>query len=364
MEQANKRTEDCVMRIERLAALCLGGAMAAFAAGCGGIDKDAEVATFDGEAVPLGVANFAARLTQAGSDDTYVSYFGEEVWGQDLFGTGSTLEQQVKDEVMDSLYDMYVLEAHAEEYGVSISDADEAAISDAAEGLIDANSRKALKALGANEETVGEYLRLCTIQSRMRDAIDAEADVDVTDEEAKTGDYSYVRVATDSKTDDEGNSVEYTDEEKADLREAMEAVAKDAAGGSLEDAAESAGYTVESGTFTESDESIDEAVLKELSGLSEGDVSGVVEAEDAYYVLRLDAEKDEEATAETKEQMIQDAKDEHYDEVLEGFKESHEWSVNEEAWGEVTFDNLFTTVQETEESGTEEAVTEAADTQG
>ena len=54
------------------------------------------------------------------------------------------------------------------------------------------NSKDAINALGATQEIVEEYLTLETIQSKMKAAIVAGADTNVTDEEAKTGAYSYV----------------------------------------------------------------------------------------------------------------------------------------------------------------------------
>lgn len=47
------------------------------------------------------------------------------------------------------------------------------------------NSKDAINALGATQEIVEEYLTLETIQSKMKAAIVAGADTNVTDEEAK-----------------------------------------------------------------------------------------------------------------------------------------------------------------------------------
>ena len=176
-------------------ALLLGGVMAVSAlAGCGGIDKDKTVATLNGEPVTLGIANFAARFQQAGYDDFYVAYFGENVWSSDLYGNGSTMQETIKDSVMESLEDMYVLKLHMDEYDVVLTDEEEAAISDAAAAFLSDNSDDAIEALGATQEIVEEYLQLSTIQHKMYDAIIADADTEVTDEEAKTSAYSYVNI--------------------------------------------------------------------------------------------------------------------------------------------------------------------------
>lgn len=344
------------MKIRRIAALLLSGVMmASVLTGCGGVDKEAVVATFDETEIKLGVANFAARLQQANSDDFYVAYFGEKVWSTDMYGDGSTMESNMKDSVSKNLFDMYTLQAHAAEYDVAVTEEEKGAITQAAADFIAANDEKALEALGAEQSILEEYLTLATIQSKMYDAIVAEADIDVTDEEANTSAYSYVLVSKNTYTDEEGNTAEYTEEELEALAKTVTEFADKAQSETLEAAAEEYGYTVNEGTFTADDTAVNETVLTELKGLAEGEVSGVVDAESAYYVVRLDAITDAEATAETRESMIEERKETHYSDVLAAWQETHTWKVDEDVWETVKFDNLFTTILESTE--TEETVT-------
>lgn len=339
------------MRIKKFAALLMSGIMAASVlAGCGGIDKNAVVATFDGEDVSLGLAYFAARLQQASYDDFYVAYFGEEVWTSDMYGNGTTMESNMKDGVMESLEAMYVLQKHMGEYDVEITDDDLLAISNAATEFMAANSQEALEALGATQEIVEQYLTLMTAQSKMREAIIADADTNVTDEEANTSAYSYVTVSKTNYTDAEGNSVEYTEDELAGLADTVDTFAAEAKEGTLEDAAEAHEYTVSSGTFTAEDTSLDEAVLSALQGLDEGEVSSVIDTDSSYYVVRLDAKTDADATEQTRQSIISQRQSDLYDEVLTGFEEGHEWAIDADVWAKVTVDNLFTTTVESTEN--------------
>lgn len=343
------------MKRTRLAALLLSGVMAASVlTGCGGVNKNAVVATFDEKEITLGVPNFAARLQQAYSDDMYSYYFGGSAWDSDLSGTGVTMQEDVKNSVMDSMFEMYTLDAHTEEYGVALSEEEQTKITEAASAFIEANSKEALKELGADREVVEEYLRLVTIQEKMHEAIIADVDTNVSAEEANTGAYSYARVSKTTYTDANGNSAEYTEEELETLAGTVGAFATEAKAGTLEDAAEKYGYTVSTGTFTADDEMLDAAVLTALQGLEEGAVSDVIDTENAYYVVRLDAKTDAEATEATKESIISDREDALYEEVLSGWQEGHTWEVKESVWKDVTFDRLFTTVEPAEDVDTTE----------
>lgn len=336
------------MRIKRIAALLLSGVMmAAMLTGCGSVDKNAVVATFDGEDVPLGVANFAARLQQAGYDDFYRAYFGDEVWSTDMYGNGVTMEAELKTNILKSIESMYVLEKHMDEYQVSITEDEKNTIAGTAQEFMEANSKEAVEALGATTEIVERYLTLMTIQNKMHDAIVADADTDVSDEEANTSAYSYVRISKKTYTDEEGNSVEYTEDELAELAETVKAFVEEAKEDTLEKAAEKHEYTVSTGTFTKDDETLEEAVVTALQALEEGEVSEAVDTDTAYYVVRLDKKTDEEATENTRQTIITKRENDLYNEVLDGWKEEHEWVVNEKVWASVTFDNFFTTVVET-----------------
>lgn len=347
------------MRKTRFAALMLSGVMAAsILAGCGGVNKDAVVAVFDETEVPLGVPNFAARLQQAYSDDMYNYYFGGSAWDQDLSGTGVTTQEEVKNSVMDAMFELYTLDAHAQEYGVTVSEEEQTKIAEAAAAFLAANSKEAAEELGADTGVVEEYLRLLTVQAKMREAIIADTDTNVSDAEANTSAYSYVRISKTSYTDADGNTAEYTEEELQALQDTVKAFAAEAQEKTLEEAAEAQTYTVSTGTFTAEEDSLDEAVLAALKALDEGAVSDVIDTENAYYVVRLDAKTDAEATEATRESIIREREDALYEEVLTGWQETHTWEVKEDVWKEVKFDRLFTTIEPVEE--TEEAdVTEA-----
>lgn len=343
------------MKRTRLAALLLSGIMAASVlAGCGSVNKNAVVATFDETEIALGVPNFAARLQQAYSDDMYSYYFGGSAWDSDFSGTGVTMQEDVKNSVMDSMFELYTLNAHTQEYGVALSEEDQTKIAETAAAFIEANSREALKELGADQEIVEEYLRLVTIQAKMHEAIIANVDTNVSDEEANTSAYSYVRVSKTTYTDADGNSAQYTEEELEMLAETVGTFATEAKAGTLEEAAETYGYTVSTGTFTADDEMLDTAVLTALQGSEEGAVSDVIDTENAYYVVRLDAKTDATATETTRESIIRDREDALYEEVLSGWQEEHTWEVKESVWKDVTFDRLFTTVEPTDDVDTTE----------
>lgn len=336
---------------KRLLALLFSGVLAvSMLSGCSTeIDKTAIVATGTEKEISLGVANFAARLTQAQYDDFYVSYFGEEVWRTDMYGNGVTMEDDVKTNVMSGLYAMYALQNHMADYGVEITEEDVTAIRTAAEAFISANSSKALEALGADKEIVETYLTLLTIENRMHDEIIKGADTNVSDEEARTSSYSQVYISTTSYTDEEGNSVEYSEEELEELAQTVKEFGEDAKEKGLETAAESYGYNVTNGTYN-ADSSLTEEIKTALSAMTtDGAVSDVIETENGYYVVQMNKVLDEAATESNRQTIISERQNEYYTSIVDGYVEAMDWSLDEKLWRQVSFDNLFITyLEETE----------------
>jgi len=329
---------------KRVMALLLSGVLAlSVLAGCAtGIDKTATVATDGTTEISLGLANFAARFTQAQYDDFYVAYFGENVWRTDMYGTGVTTEDDLKASVMENLYVMYALRNHMADYGVEITAEDTEAISAAAESFISSNSPEAIEALGAEREYVEAYLTLLTVQNRMHNEIIKGADTNVSDEEAKTSTYSQAYISKKTYTDAEGNAVEYTEEELATLAETVKAFAAEAKENGLNAAAESYGYNVTTGTYNADSSMIAEVETALKAMTEEGAVSGLIELENAYYVVQMDALMDEAATEATRQSIISERQSAYYQEVVKGYLDEMTWSLDEKVWEQVTFGNLFT----------------------
>lgn len=328
--------------------------------GCGSsINASATFATLDDTKITMGVANFYTKYQQAVYDQGYMPYFGEDMWSQDLYGNGSTMEADVKSDAVEQLENMYLLKAHMSDYDISLSDEEEKKIEEAANAFMKDNTKKALKQVGADSaEDVKEMLRLQTIRSKMHARIIEDADTTVTDEEAAQRTFSYVQVSTAGSYDESSNYVEYTDEEKADLKKQADTVAS---GEDFEKAAEEAGLTVSTesyGSAKDEDATLDAAVLEAADTLTEGQMSGVIETESGYYVIRLDSSRDETASAAKKEELITKKQEDHYNDILDGWKEKAKWELNQKEWDKISFRDHFTSEQNTENAS------EALNTEG
>lgn len=350
------------MKLKRISALALAGAILAGAAltGCGSsLDSDAAVATVNGKEISLGLANCLAQFTAVTYDTYYMPYYGQDMWTADSSGSGTTMTDTVKNNTLEQLEEYYLLEEHMGEYGVEITAEETAAIETAAAQFLADNTDEALKAMGATEDYIKEMLRLGTLQKKMRDAIVADVDTNVPDEDCAQKTFSYVRVSkTASSSSDSEDAEEKTDEEKAaEAKEKADKILSAAQLGSEEDplkaAAEDNDANMSTCAYGDADLSEEDnttylelEVLQAAEKLGEGEFAkNLIETDSYYYVIRMDSLFDEEATENERKSIIADREDTLYDETVDGYKEAADWTVNDDVWALVNFDIIYTKAQ-------------------
>ena len=325
---------------KRLFALALAGVLAAATlTGCGSLKGDETVATVDDTKIDADLANFFARYTQATYETYYSAYLGEDMWNSDA-SDGETYEESVKSSVLKSLEDMILLEKHMEDYDVSITDEDKAMIKETTQQFLNDNSLDDKNLVSGNEKTVNRALTLMAVQQKMRTAIQAGADTEVSDEEAAQKSMDYVFISYQTK-DDSGNSKDVSDDEKAQLKSQAEAIASGLKeGGDLNALAEEQGATVQTLTFDKDTTSPDEDLIKAADALGEGESTDVIETEKGCYVAKVTSLLDRTATDSKKSQIVQERQTKLYDDTLKKWRKKADIKVHKSVWKKVSFQKV------------------------
>lgn len=325
---------------KRLFALALAGVLAAATlTGCGSLKGDETVATVDDTKIDADLANFFARYTQATYETYYSAYLGEDMWNSDA-SDGETYEESVKSSVLKSLEDMILLEKHMEDYDVSITDEDKAMIKETTQQFLNDNSLDDKNLVSGSEKTVNRALTLMAVQQKMRTAIQAGADTEVSDEEAAQKSMDYVFISYQTK-DDSGNSKDVSDDEKAQLKSQAEAIASGLKeGGDLNALVEEQGATVQTLTFDKDTTSPDEDLIKAADALGEGESTDVIETEKGCYVAKVTSLLDRTATDSKKSQIVQERQKKLYDDTVKKWRKKADIKVHKGVWEKVSFQKV------------------------
>ncbi len=351
------------MKHKKVTAFLLAGSMAAalMLGGCGSkIDSDAIVATCGDQELTLGYLNFCLHYDQVTYDSFYVYYYGAtDYWHSAMDDEGTTMEDSVKDTVLTVAEMNCLLAEHMDDYDVVVTEEDKINMRAAADEFMEENTNEAIKAMGATSDYVAEMLWYEIVGERMQAAIEDEVgnDLDIADYARRT--FSYVIIDITSYTDDDGETVDYTEDEVEELRaeaEVMDEEMKE----DFDGTAEEYGYSVYDHSYGDDEETEEDgglypaAVLEEADRMTEGEVSGVIDGDDGYlYIIRLDSEDDEEAAEEAMETASEEIKSDYYTEVTDGYLEDSDFTVNEELWDQVKITDMFSIVYDEEEEAEE-----------
>ncbi len=341
------------MKGRKQIAFLLAGIMAVslLLGGCGErSDSDDIALTCGDEELTLGYMNFVAHYNQASYDSFFASYYGDDYWTNEAYADedGTTMEDSVKESLLEEIELQCVLDQHLDDYDVEITDEEKESMSEAGDTFMEENDRKAIRAMGATADYVAQLLYYTDVEQKMEEAIEAEVgeDLDIADYARRT--FSYVEIDPNGYTDEDDEYVEYTEDEAAEVLDEAEQFAEQAKD-DFDEAAEEHDYTVSTYSYGEDEESEEdggfaEAVIEEADKLKEGEVSGLIETDDADYVIRLDSEDDEDAAESAMEDASSTMKSDHYQEVCDEYLDETDITVDEALWAKVKFTDIFTTV--------------------
>ncbi len=325
-------------------------------AGCSGkIDGTKPAITVNGEVITMGEAIFALRYQQAmtmgmmaqvglASTDQY----WDLAYSESEEGESVTHGENFKETTMEEFEKSVLLSQHMEDYGLTFPEPLKEKISEVAEVTYKVNAEQMDK-LGITQEDIASVLTYQTYQVFMYDSVVADVDTEVSDEEAKQCSVSYARynIMTDTdidkqekdadpsfETPEEGNEAHLNN-----LQEFLDQVlaSDDPASADFEAIGEEIDSKMLTLTFGfgADDDTFPQEVKDAVATLKDGEVYGeIVKTDEHYYVLRLDREFDEERTESKKKEIINERKQEYFNEIANGWLEDAEITT-EKKWDEI-----------------------------
>ncbi len=317
-------------------------------AGCSSLKEDETAITVGGTEITAGVANFYARYTQAQYESYMGAYLGEDMWSSEA-GEGESYEESIKSNIKEDLETMVLLEQHMDEYDVFLSNAEQSVITKTAQEFDDNNALDEKELISGDKETVERVLTLMAVQQKMREAIQAGADTEVSDEEAAQKKMDYVLFSY-KTTDEDGKSVDISDEEKEALKNSAAEFAESIKnGGDFAALAGERALEVKPLAFDSETQAPDEKLIDAADALEENGVTDVIETESGCYVAKLTSLLDREATDAKKESIISERKSKLYTDTCDKWRKDTKIEENKSVWKKIKFTDLTVTMKIKEE---------------
>lgn len=323
--------------------------------GCGSntINGKETAVVVNGEEMPLGEANFILRYEQGNMYNYYSAFYSmygvsmtgsffDQASGQDEENPDQTQGEYLKKTTTDYIEHMMLTRQHAEEYGIALTDEQLQGAKDAAAAFVEKNGEEVMTRLGADEAMVADAFELYAYTTLMHDPMIADADIQVSDEEAQMSSVSmaYVIINSNMEEDEVNEKKEWIESFKSELEADPALTFSDLAASMNEELNKEKGND-ESNTQTyiysttqgyapndAEDTSLAEELKAACQGLKDGEVySEIIETDQGYYVVRMEQTTDEDRTQTRRDSMISDRQNEFYNELLEQWTEAASVSV-------------------------------------
>ena len=309
----------------RLAVILL---MGVILVGCG--DREPATATVGKEKIGVSETIFYTRLNQQQWEMAYAESFGPDFWSRSLGEEIGTFADELKRQVMETVIQIHVLNAHADEYKIKLTKEEEAQVEARVAEFMESHSESVKEAAGATEELVEILLRQRVIADKVTEAMVADYVPTVTKEEASLGRMIYCLFSTLGTYDAQGNHTTVSEEEKGQIKEEAQAFAARAQElRDLEAAADMDKRTYIDVYFNETTNGgAHEKVAEILRTMEVGQVSEPIETEDGYYVIQYVSEYDEEATNANMENLAQVKTQQYFEDLYDRWCEQTEITVD------------------------------------
>lgn len=319
--------------------LCLTGALLA---GCGQDKSSTKVVLTTGfgkneifriEDISCTLPEIMVYLTN--TQNQYESVYGKEIWETHLEGV--TLEQDIKDTVLAQVAQIKTMNLLAEDYQVILEEDELKRAEDAAAVYYGSLSETERSEMGINQDTILLLYTEYALAEKVYEYLIKDINPEISDDEARTITVEHILIKTYAK-DGTGKKIPYTEEAKKAARERANEVlvlAKDSENHSFEDLIKD--YSEDSiGVYSFGKGEMDPDFEEAAFNLETGEISGIVESEIGYHIIKCLNTFNREETDANKLKIVEQRKKEVFGEKYDEFVSSLTRRLNESLWEEVT----------------------------
>ena len=302
-------------------------------------DKDPTAFTVNDRSVGLREWNFFVRMNQMQWEKEWLDTYGDDMWSQMADEEkGTTMEERLKEEVMESICQVHLANQHAKEYKVSLDEEKKQEIQERAKSFMESYHEALLQYAGADEAFVYDRLAERELALLVADASVADYEPEITDEEVHREGICYVLISTTGLRDEEGNFTPFSEEEITRRTQVARDVCEAARESKdLKAAAEAEGLTPIESSMGKSNEGDGQEprMLDAARMLEVGEISDPIWTEEGWFLVQHVSAYDEDGTAYWREKLTALAKEEEYERILEGWQKEAAITVDQEVLDQV-----------------------------
>lgn len=293
----------------------------------------------NGEEIGLREWNFYVRMNQMQWEKSYLDSYGDDMWSMEVEEDKTTLADSLKEEVFETVCQIHLLNQHAEEYGVSLTEQEQEDVRSRAKSFMEAYHEALLSFAQADEAFVFDRLCEKELSLKVAEASVADYDPEISEEQVHREGICYVLISTTGLRDDEGNLTPFSGEEIERRTElAFSLCEKARESGDLKTEAEKEELTpIESSMgLNNANDGQEPRMLNAARALKVGEISDPIETEEGWFLVQHTSDYDEEGTAYWREYLTGLAKEERCEELYKEWKNDADIRIYQENMDQVS----------------------------
>lgn len=259
----------------------------------------------------------------------YENVYGAKIWEKNY--DEESLPDKLKDIVVARMAQIKTMNLLAQEYGVVLDAAEEEKVKAAANTYYSSLNKKEIEYMRVDEVIIENLYREYALANKVYNAIIEDVNPEISDDEARTITVQTIFIKT-YALDADGNKVSYTAEAKKTAKKKAQEIQELSVSGndfnqliSKYNEGEKSSYSFGKG---EMEKSFEEAAFN----LGTEEISGVVETENGYYIIKCISTFDRKETDANKEKIVEKRKKEAFNQVYDDFVSTQLRNMNDKLW--------------------------------
>lgn len=264
----------------------------------------------------------------------YEGSFGEKLWEYPL-GTSETIGDQAKQEIVNMITQVKIISSTAREQNVVLTADEQDEALQQAEELINNATEEDKEEYSLNVQEISEIYKENALANKMFYVATDDANTSVSDAEARQMLLQYMLIMT-KGTDRNGIEISMDTETRAEAMERAKRLQKEAAGAEdfLALAEQNTDASQTEVTIGRGTDLLERNITDAALSMKTGEVSGVIEGEQGYYILYCVSEQDEDATRQRKEEIIGERQTAMFMEKYAQWMQDQDVDINQSFWNE------------------------------
>lgn len=276
-------------------------------------------------------AEFMVYLTN--TQNQYENVYGPEIWN--VSQDDMTLEENIKETVLAKIAQIKSMYLLAKEKGVEFSEEENATLEQAAETYYSSLTEEEIQAMGVTREIVLSLYQEYAYAEKVYEQIIADINPEISDDEARTITVEHILIKT-YTTDGTGLRIEFNEERKQKAYVTAQEIHTLATSGENDFAQLAAQYSEdETVRYSFGKGEVDAQFEEAAFNLGTDEISGIVETESGYEIIKCISTFDREETDANKIKIVEKRKNEAFGAEYDAFVATLARSLNESLWEDI-----------------------------